>query len=168
MTDESRKYIVLDIETTGLLPWYGDRITCICAKDSDGDKFTAIRKDERLLVESFLKWLATRNGNNDYLLITKNGKIFDIPFIMARMALMKELTETEKVILNYEHFDLQEVTTKRVSLNDMAKLLKCTPKSGYGLKAIRLWKEKRYDELKAYCMQDVETTEEVYLKWLGL
>jgi DNA polymerase III epsilon subunit-like protein len=31
---EKEKYIVLDIETTGLNPWYGDRITCICAKDN--------------------------------------------------------------------------------------------------------------------------------------
>ena len=168
MARYSKKYTVMDIETTGLLPWYGDRITCICAKDSDGDKFAAVRKDERLLVESFIKWLTARHGNNDCLLITKNGKSFDIPFIMARIAMMKELTEAEKAILNCDHFDLEEITCGRISLNDTARLLKCTPKSGTGEHAIELWEEGRYHELKAYCMQDVETTEEVYLKWLGL
>jgi hypothetical protein len=32
MTD--KKHITFDIETTGLNAWYGDRVTCICAKDS--------------------------------------------------------------------------------------------------------------------------------------
>ncbi|MBW1796130.1 MAG: ribonuclease H-like domain-containing protein [Deltaproteobacteria bacterium] len=168
MAHDSKKYIVLDIETTGLLPWYGDRITCICAKDSDGKKFSSTRKDERALIDSFLEWLNAKHGNKHYLLITKNGKCFDIPFIMARIALMKELTEAEKAILNCDHFDLEEITYGRISLNDTARLLKCTPKSGTGEHAIELWEEGRYHELKAYCMQDVETTEEVYLKWLGL
>lgn len=168
MVHKSKKYIVLDIETTGLHPWYGDRITCICAKDSNGDKFSAVRKDERLLISSFIEWLTLKHHVNDYLLITKTGKGFDIPFIMTRIALMRELTETEKGILSYDHFDLDEITHGRISLNDTAKLLKCTPKSGTGKNAIKLWEQKRYSDLEKYCMQDVETTEEVYVKWLGL
>ncbi len=168
MPRTSKKYIVLDIETTGLQPWYGARITCICAKDSEGDRFSATRRDEGRLIQLFLEWLTKKHDPNVYLLITQNGKEFDIPFIMARIAMMKELTEADKGILDYEHFDLQDIVYWEISLSDLARLFKCTPKSGTGKNAIKLWKEKRYDDLKKYCMQDVETTEEVYLKWRSL
>ena len=50
----------------------------------------------------------------------------------------------------------------------MAELLGCTPKSDTGKDAIKLWREERFKELKKYCMQDVETTEEVFLGWRKL
>jgi hypothetical protein len=65
----------------------------------------------------------------------------------------------------YEHLDLHDLTEKRVSLQSMAQLLGCTLKSGTGLNAIKLWNECKFDELKAYCKQDVDATEEVFLKW---
>jgi len=158
------KYISLDIESMGLLPWYGDRITCICAKDSDGNKFEMVHKAEDAIINDFLYWL-NKHDSKEYTIITKNGKQFDIPFIMTRCANVLE-TITEGIdLLDYPHFDLQELTKKRISLDDMAKLLGCTPKSGNGLNAIKLWEEGKFDELKEYCMQDVETTEEVYLRW---
>ena len=170
MTDgpKNKKYVVFDLESTGLLSWYGDRITCICAKDSDGNRFSVIDEDENSLIESYLEWINKRNPEN-YFIITKNGKQFDIPFILARLAFQKEASLKKALfLLKYEHFDLHEITGKRVSLNDMAKLLGCTLKPGTGSNAIKLWNEKRYDELKDYCMQDVEITKEVYLKWLSL
>jgi len=165
---KNKKYVVFDIESTGLLSWYGDRITCICAKDSDGNRLSMVDKNENSLIKSYLEWIKKRSPNN-YFIITKNGKQFDIPFILARLALQKKPGFKEGLfILDYEHLDLHEITSKQISLQVMAELLNCTFKSGVGENAIKLWNEKRYDELKAYCMQDVETTEEVYLKWLSL
>ena len=165
---KNKKYVVFDIESTGLLSWYGDRITCICAKDSDGNRFSMVDENENSLIKSYLEWIKKRSPNN-YFIITKNGKQFDIPFILARLALQKEPGFKEGLfILDYEHLDLHEITSKRVSLNDMAKLLGCIPKSGTGLNAIKLWNDGRYDALKNYCAQDVNTTEEVYLKWRSL
>jgi hypothetical protein len=71
-------------------------------------------------------------------------------------------------ILDYEHADLFEEiknqTGKFQSLSTVAKLLGCTPKSGTGISAIKLWQDGRFQELRDYCSQDVDTTQEVYLK----
>ena len=162
------KYIVLDIETDGICPWYGNRITCICARDFDGYKFAMIDQDEIKIINSFLGWLKHRS-REEYFLITKNGKQFDIPFILTRLALRSNVNHKGALfLLVYEHLDLQELTKKKVSLDDMARLFKGRLKSGTGKNAIRLWRAERYDDLMKYCMQDVETTEEVYLKWKSL
>jgi len=80
--------------------------------------------------------------------------------------------ETALFLLDYPHIDIfeeiQKLIGKRLSLNTVAKLLGCTPKSGDGLNAIKLWEKGKYDELQKYCFQDVLTTEEVYLKWMNL
>lgn len=168
------KYIIFDIETTGLSPWYGDQITCICAKDSEGNAIKLIHQkegecNERDVMRKFLYWLHNHNDLEQYYLITKNGKLFDVPFILTR-----ELrSETESVfptsmggfnLLHMKHLDLHQITSKPISLANMAELLGCTLKSGDGLNAIKLWKEGRYDELAEYCMNDVVVTEQVYLK----
>lgn len=103
-------------------------------------------------------------------MITKNGKQFDIPFIMTRLLKQHILDEVpgDLHLDTYDHFDLQEITSRRVSLQCMAELLGCTPKSGTGKNAIDLWFAGKYKELKEYCMQDVLTTEEVFLKWREL
>jgi len=104
------------------------------------------------------------------MFITKNGKQFDMPYILLRFAILNGLAKEDDILdlLKCDHFDLQEITSRRVSLQSMAELLNCTPKSGTGSNAIKLWNEGRYDELKEYCMQDVDTTEEVFLKWKKL
>lgn len=162
------KYVVFDLESSGLLAWYGDRIICICAKDSDGNKFGMVDDDEEKLIDSFLNWLCQRSCNK-YFIVTKNGKQFDIPFILVRLAKKSKLVRRNGLfILDYDHFDLQELTKKPISLQSMAEILNCRLKSGTGKDAIKLWIEGEYDELKAYCAQDVDTTEEVYLKWRRL
>jgi len=158
-------HVVFDIEATGLLPWYGDRVTCICARDSREEEFQEIWDDEQKLIRSFLDWLRKRSPA-EFVLVTKNGKQFDVPILLVRLALAHNLSRASGLfILDYDHFDLHELTEKWVTLNDMARLFRCSLKSGSGEQAIRLWDEKRFDKLKAYCMQDVITTEQVFLKW---
>ncbi|MFC1863909.1 ribonuclease H-like domain-containing protein [Thermodesulfobacteriota bacterium] len=162
---QNEKYIVLDIETDGLCPWFGNRITCICARDSTGYKFVMTDHNELKIIKSFLGWLKPRS-REEYFLVTKNGKQFDIPFILTRLAIRSHVNDKNALhLLLYEHLDLHELTKKKVSLNDMARLFKCRLKSGTRKNAIRLWRAERYDDLIKYCMQDVETIEEVYLKW---
>ena len=159
-------YVVFDIETTGLDPWYGDRVTCICAKDNCGGWYKNTGSSEEDVMAGFFGWLLDR-PKESYLLVSKNGKRFDVPFLLSRSALIGGdcLNEVGRAVLAYEHFDLQYLTKKWMSLDDLARLFGCTPKSGTGLDAIRLWNEGRLEELVAYCAQDVETTEEVFLKW---
>ena len=127
-----------------------------------------INLDELKIIKSFLGWLQDK-GPQEYFLITKNGKQFDVPFILTRLALQSNANHDKApFLLVYDHFDLQELTEKKIPLNDMARLFKCRLKSGTGKNAMRLWKKERFDDLLKYCTQDVETTEEVYLRWRSL
>ena len=161
------KYIVFDIETTGLRPWYGDVITCICARTSEGIEFNALIHEEfrenqieqeRNLISKFLIWLSDKK---DFCLISKNGKEFDVPFIMARSVILN-VDYDLGFLVSLKHFDIQDVTERRISLQEMATLLGCTPKLGKGMDAIKLYEKGEFDSLLAYCKQDVLTTEEVY------
>ncbi len=149
---------------TGLNPWHDDRITCICAKDSDGQRFDMIDEDERIILHGFFDWLH-KHPHSDYILVTHNGTEFDMPFIMARSVVCDLYkVSNSNFLLNYEHFDTAKIPDKRVSLNNLAKLFGCKLKTGTGKNAIKLWNEKRFAELKEYCANDVDVTEEVYLK----
>jgi len=157
------KYLVFDIETTGLSP-IENRITCFCAKDEKGNKFKLYDEHEAVLLDKIYKLLLIKR---DHLLISKNGNLFDIPFICLRGLIWN--VEIHKLYITYfEHFDLQEVTEKRISLNDMAKLYNIENKSGTGLNAIKFYQEGKISELFEYCMKDVEITEKVYLKYKEL
>jgi 3'-5' exonuclease len=167
----ARNEIVVDIETTGLLPWFGDRVTCICARDSNGDTFSYAGDDEHKIVSKFFNWIIKMKKS---CLITFNGKHFDIPFIMTRFTMLNRfcLFDEKSIMLNWQHIDLHQelkkLTGKRISLDTVAKLMGCDSKSGKGKDAIELWRQGRFDELKAYCMQDVEVTWQVYHKYKKL
>lgn len=168
---ESNKYIVFDIETTGLLPWEQDKITCICAKTSDGTTFSkslkkqVMKADDGLLIKDFMDFLDKYPASKGYKLITQYGKGFDIPFILSRLAQQTDhfFDTTLKKIKGYKHLDLKDID--RSSLKDKAERLNIgITKNGNGKSAIELAKKGKWRELKDYCMQDVEVTERVYIK----
>ena len=151
-----------------MTPWYGDRITCICAKDSNGERFERTDEEEQKIIYDFFAWL-TKRPADEYSFVTYNGKEFDIPFILARQALTVDLNKPNGLfLLDYQHIDLyqivKQITGKRMGLDTVARLLGCTPKNGTGTKAIELWKAGELDKLKEYCMNYVLVTEEVYHK----
>ena len=126
-------------------------------------------KDEIDLIQSFLNWISSYS-DDDTFLVTKNGRQFDVPFLMVRRTLLDLFDKDSDSIdlIDFDHFDLEEITSKRVGLQQMAEILNCRPKSGTGKDAIKLWQEERFRELKEYCTQDVDTTEAVFLRWRKL
>lgn len=157
--------ITFDIESDGLNAWYGNKITCICAKCSDGDLFIGSLKDltEKELIEGFIIWL---EGKKDFVLVSHSGKGFDVPFICARANL--NLLPTPMALLRAKHHDLQDIANYRISLDNMAKLLKCEVKSGNGLQAIKFYEQGNWKDLIDYCLQDVNVIEQVYQKYQNL
>lgn len=65
-----------------------------------------------------------------------------------------------------ERFDIldeiERVMGERISLNRLAKTNLGVGKNGHGSQAISLYQEGRIEELKAYCLQDVKVTKELY------
>lgn len=158
-------YIVMDLETTGLNPWYGDQITCIGAKDSDGSTFLESSVDELSLITGFLAWVKARAEKT---FVTANGQDFDIPFLLSRGVLPGILLDDLRFLLAMPHFDLQHITKRKISLNDLATLFLDTLKTGFGEQAIWLFRDRNFHALKAYCMSDVELTERVFLAYRAL
>ena len=163
------KYIVIDIETTGLLPCYSNQITCFAGKTHEGLSMVCSGEDEAKLLKSIFKWLIEFSPK-EYMFITKNGKQFDIPFIIIRNYIINGI-KSNNFILNFDHYDLHELTNRWVSLEDMAKVLgfpENERKIGNGKVAIELFHAKRFEELEKYCLRDVELTEKVYKKIMEL
>lgn len=166
--DNTENYIVFDIETTGLEPWRASKVTCICAKDSDGNVFSEVGASETRIIDRFIKWLDDYEAN-EWLLVTKGGDHFDIPFICARQIRISHDDKRPPFpLLSFRHFDLsKKLKNKYISLQDMATILGIPGKLGTGLGAISLFNEGKYDELKKYCLQDVELTEYIFNHWRG-
>ena len=162
---ENKDYIVFDIETTGLNP-LDSEITCICAKTKDGNNYEGCHTNEKGLIKDFIKWVLSEKSN---LLISANGKDFDIPFIFMR-AFLNRIDLCDVLYLKkLEHFDIiNDITDKKISLNNLAKLYGFELKSGNGINAIKLFEDRKLKELMEYCMDDVLLTEKVYLKYLEI
>jgi uncharacterized protein YprB with RNaseH-like and TPR domain len=165
MDSINKKYLVFDVETTGLRG-VESKITCICAKDNEGDWFKGAGEDEAKIVNDFLDWLNKKEFN---LFVSANGKDFDIPFLMIRGAYFCNILPEKFYKFTKEHFDIiNDITSYRISLDNLARILGFNLKTGNGLKAIQLYNEGKYSELVNYCMNDVILTEKVYLKLLEL
>jgi len=70
-----------------------------------------------------------------------------------------DLFQKERVDLLEE---IELVTGKRISLGKLAQANLGAGKTGTGAQAIELYREGKIDELKAYCLKDVELTKGIY------
>jgi uncharacterized protein YprB with RNaseH-like and TPR domain len=158
----------MDLESMGL-EWTKSEITCICAKDQSGNRFGSAGADEIMVMEDFINWITEISNFKSHKLVTYNGRMFDIPYIIGRLSFSDRTQETGRFLLNYNHFDIfafiKKLTKKNMSLDTVAKLLGCKNlKSGSGAGAVELAKQGKWKELKEYCNDDVDATEELYLK----
>lgn len=164
------KYLVVDLETTSLSPIYRNdqfnldaRITCICAKASNGQTFAEVDLDEAELIRAFLMWL-NNYPSESWVLVTKNGKMFDVPYFQARQKQNESrLGGVYERLTAYRHYDVQEICKGFISLENMATILGLKGKTASGIDAIKMWINTEFAKLKDYCMRDVVVTEDVYL-----
>jgi 3'-5' exonuclease len=111
------------------------------------------------------------NKQNFDLLISANGKDFDIPFLMVRAYICMIPFGYGLTLMNQanKHFDIiNDITSKKISLNDLARLYGFNVKTGDGLQAIRLYNEGKFDEIMDYCKNDVILTEQIFLKYIAI
>lgn len=183
--------ISFDIETTGLHPWQGDRVTAITAVNVDDysivfkgftdnlrvEDEADIDSNEADLIRDFLLELErTFSKHGDLHLVTKNGRKFDINFLMARYSLLFNDSNGNikngyyPILINDEvgHSDLHDITSKWVSLDDMARMYNLPLKTGSGKGAIQLWKDHEFADLVSYCLNDSILTAKVYKQYKAL
>lgn len=88
---------------------------------------------------------------------------YDVPVLNIHFQRMKI---PEINIWNKERIDLLEeieaLTGKRISLSKLAEANLGVKKNHHGSEAIGLWHEGKIEELKAYCLNDVKLTKELY------
>ena len=157
-------HVTLAIETDGLTPWHGDRVICICAKDSCGETFQESTANEHRMIMGFLDWLLCRKPK-DYFLLTQNGKLFHVPFLCARLELDSSLSKTERTkftnrLLSYKHLDLSEMVNRTPGPEgELPNILDSTPGDGSRKYAKRLWNQGKTEKLVTYLMKAVTAVE---------
>ncbi len=146
--------IVYDIETKETFQEVGTRdprrlhISLLGAYSYNDNRYYSYTEDE--LPQFF------RRLENCDLLIGFNNKGFDDQVISTYFP------EISKV----QSFDILEQFHAsagfRIKLDNIAHATLGTGKSGDGLKAISLFREGKIEELRAYCLDDVKITKEIY------
>lgn len=145
--------LVFDIETKHTFRQYSDPtklgISVVGVFDYSNNSFRAFFENE--LSDLF------RLLENAEFLIGYNITGFDIPVLQG--SYHGNLLDIPVLDLCDE---IKMITGKRYGLSDLTKATLGKGKSGHGLVAIELYKEKRFDELKSYCLDDVSITKELY------
>lgn len=91
------------------------------------------------------------------LLVGFSSNMFDLPILSRALNLVFD--KHPRVDLCEE---LEIRTGRRVGLNTLALINLGRGKTGHGTDAPSLYKEGRFEELKTYCLNDVELTKELY------
>jgi len=148
--------LVLDLETKKSFDDVGGRqnfhlleVSLAGVYDYARDQFLTFREHELKELEKLLAGASRVIGFN-----TKN---FDYavlqPYLSLNLKALPSLDILEEITRALGH---------RVSLDSVASGTLKTGKTGDGLKAIRLFREGNFEELAAYCLQDVKLTRDIY------
>ncbi|MBI1957329.1 MAG: ribonuclease H-like domain-containing protein [Candidatus Niyogibacteria bacterium] len=152
----ARDTIVFDLETKKEFAEIGGRnhpellgVSVLGAYSYSENRYRVFEEHELGEFEKMLK--------NTGLLIGFNSNAFDIPVLQPYVSL--DLTTIPSL-------DMMEAVVRgvgfRVSLDNLAKTTVNAAKSADGLTALRWFREGRVQEVKDYCLKDVEVTKALY------
>lgn len=147
--------IVFDIETKNLFSDVGKNdpalldIAIVCAWDSETDTFSSYLEDELTKL-----WPLLEKAD---MLIGYNSDHFDIPLLNKYYP--GDLTHIKSLDILKE---IQKSFGRRLKLDSVAEATLGTGKSGHGLQAYEWWKKGEVEKVRAYCIDDVKITRDVY------
>lgn len=160
--------LVFDIETTGLDPEHSV-VTIVCTEDFEtGERrayeFARVRacepENEELLKTELIQAFDEADS-----LCAFNGVRFDIPFLHKALGLPEATTTTWL----FKTTDILESArlgmfgpAHTFGLNLLCQHNQIKVKSGCGLQAIKFAQEKKWDELRSYCADDVRILCDMY------
>jgi DEAD/DEAH box helicase domain-containing protein len=155
--------LVFDIETQNFFtdPGVGRdnftalKISVVCAYSYAQDKYFSFEENQM----EELAQLFSSVGR----IVGFSMNRYDIPVLNHYF---QKLGSANPDIWNKERIDLLEIIEsamgQRISLSRLAEANLGTPKDTHGSEAIALYREGKMDELKAYCLNDVKITKELY------
>jgi DEAD/DEAH box helicase domain-containing protein len=145
--------VTFDIETIGDFRSNGDfsnlEVTVVGVHDSETGEYKAYLKDELAQL-----WPLMERAD---LLIGYNSDHFDIPILNKYYS--GDLTKIKSVDLLKE---IKNVLGRRLKLDNIAEATLGKKKSGNGLEAQKWWARGEFEKVKAYCLDDVKITKELY------
>ncbi|MBA3789307.1 ribonuclease H-like domain-containing protein [Patescibacteria group bacterium] len=148
------KAITFDIETSSSVPLSRNdlssmELTIVGVHDSESGEYTSYTKEE-------LPKLWPLIENTD-MLIGYNSDFFDIPILNRYYS--GDLSKIRSLDLMVE---VQKVLGRRLRLQTLAEATLGRGKSGDGLKAIEWWAQGLVEKVRAYCIEDVRITRELF------
>jgi len=164
-------YLATDIETTSLDPSENGRVTCISTYNFDDGKIISFwGMDEIKILTDFWKYIEELSCPT---LVTFNGAYFDIPYLIHRSIVCSQK------ILKYNHIDLRQVVNSFFTSYDKrakgnlaywAAILGIQQKTPPGSHMIALFMDKKYDEIKDHCVEDIFIVQKLFerLRFCGL
>ncbi|MDH7476023.1 MAG: helicase [Microgenomates group bacterium] len=149
-----RKFpVVIDVETKYTFREFDDpkKLGVTVAAIYDYKKKNAL-----VFLESELNQLFPLLENASYI-IGFNNRSFDIPVLAPYYPGRIEAFSIFDILE-----DIKIKIGKRISLNELVLATLNKKKTGHGLQAINFYHEKRWQELKDYCLKDVLLTKELF------
>ena len=152
--------IIFDIETKHSFDEVGGRdhfdklgISVVGAFVYGKNEYMAFEEHEIPEFEKLLNGVLARQGR----VIGFNIHHFDLPVLQPYVAMnLKELPTLDLM------YDVERGAGFRISLDNLCTETLGAKKSADGLQAIRWYKEGKIEEIKKYCLKDVELTKALY------
>ena len=145
--------ITLDIETEGDFRANGDfsnlELTICCIHDSETGEYKSFLKPELPQLWPILE--------RTDMIVGYNSDHFDLPILGKYYA--GNLSTIKSVDLLK---DVKQALGRRLRLDSIAEATLGEKKSGSGDQAVRWWKEGKVEKVRAYCLDDVRITMELY------
>ena len=147
--------LVLDIETQKLFnetvrdKIHQLKVSVVGLYDYGRDLFQSFEESDLKALELIL--------SNTTRLIGFNIRRFDLPVLQPYLFLSVDRLPVLDIL-----DEVMKVLGHRVSLQSIAQATLGRGKSGSGVDAVRLYQEGKIEALKAYCLDDVRLTKEIY------
>lgn len=153
--------IIFDIETKLSFQEVGGKdnmdklgVSVLGAYFYSNEKYRTFEEHELPEFEKIIRDLAHKKQGR---VIGFNIDYFDIPVLQPYISWnLKELQRLDLMR------DVESGIGFRVSLDNLAQNTLSAQKSGDGMQALRWYKEGKIDEIKKYCLKDVELTKNLY------
>ncbi len=148
--------VVFDIETKKSFDEVGGKahfdklgISVVGAHTSQDDKYYAFEEHEIPEFEKMIKGAR--------MVIGFNIHHFDLPVLQPYVGLDLKILRTLDLM-----DDVEKGAGFRISLDNLSETSLGARKSGDGMQALRWYKEGRIEDIKKYCLKDVELTKKLF------